>query len=89
MNDMFTNAISFNQPLKNWNVSNVTDMTLYVLLVPLFFNQPLDHWTRWNVSNVTDMEGDVLRVHVIIQPIFCHAKHLGSLVMLLVTGSRV
>jgi surface protein len=26
MNDMFLGATSFNQPLNNWNVSNVTDM---------------------------------------------------------------
>ena len=48
---MFGGATSFNQPLNNWNVSNVT------LMYCMFngassFNQALD---KWNVSNVTNM----------------------------------
>jgi surface protein len=44
-------ATNFNQPLNNWNVSNVTDMK-YMCKGSTRFNQPLDNW---NVSNVTYM----------------------------------
>ena len=46
-------AVSFNQPLNNWNVSNVTDMRR-MFCAAESFNQPLNNW---NVSNVEDMEG--------------------------------
>ena len=48
---MFCNASSFNQPLNNWDVSNVTDMS-YMFEGATSFNQPLNNW---NVSNVEDM----------------------------------
>ena len=40
-------ARSFNQPLNNWNVSNVTDMSLMFYSAESF-DQPL---TDWDVSN--------------------------------------
>ena len=51
MRRMFGGCWEFNQPLNNWDVSNVINMQ------EMFqgcwkFNQPLDNW---NVSNVTDM----------------------------------
>ena len=46
MNDMFSGATSFNEPLNNWNVSNVTDMDR-VFEDATSFNQPLN---KWNVS---------------------------------------
>ena len=49
--DEETGATSFNQPLNNWNVSNVTTMGLR-FQDATSFNQPLNNW---NVSNVTDM----------------------------------
>ena len=53
MDEMFYYALSFNQPLNNWNVSKVTDME-EMFWIATSFNQPLDNW---NVSNVTDMVG--------------------------------
>ena len=50
---MFKNAESFNQPLNNWNVSNVTDVER-MFWGARSFNQPLN---KWNVSNVTNMVG--------------------------------
>lgn len=51
----FLNCPSFNQPLNNWDVSNVTDMLGMfagsVNATPVF-NQPLNNW---DVSNVTNM----------------------------------
>ena len=41
--------VCFNQPLNNWNVSNVTDMNR-MFHGAILFNQLLN----WNVSNVTD-----------------------------------
>ena len=38
--DMFANAISFNKPLNNWDVSNVKDMS-YMFHEASSFNQPL------------------------------------------------
>ena len=48
---MFHATESFNQPLDNWNVSNVTNMR-EMFLHATSFNQPLNNW---DVSNVTDM----------------------------------
>ena len=44
-------ARSFNQPLNDWNVANVTKMNA-MFAEARAFNQPLNDW---NVSNVTDM----------------------------------
>ena len=59
--DMYAmfNATSFNQPLNNWNVSNVTDMWC-MFRHATSFNQPLNNW---NVSNdVTETEGILPRL---------------------------
>ena len=48
---MFHGTI-FNQPLNNWNVSNVKDMG-FLFWCNEKFNQPLNNW---DVSNVTSME---------------------------------
>ncbi len=45
---MFRDAISFNQPLENWNVYNVTDMFI-MFWGASSFNQPLNNW---NVSHI-------------------------------------
>ena len=67
LQNVFKNACSFNSPIENWDVSNVTTMekTFWMpgcmpqerggrfktLIFPTF-NQPLE---KWDVSNVTDM----------------------------------
>ena len=53
---MFNSADSFNQPIGDWNVSNV------VLMSGMFeeassFNQPIGNW---DVSNLNEMEMDAL-----------------------------
>ena len=55
MENMFEleGAVSFNQPLNKWNVSNVKIM-YRMFAGARSFNQPLNNW---NVSNVEDMEG--------------------------------
>ena len=50
---MFYGARSFNQPLNEWNVSNVTTWSS-MFDGASSFNQPLN---EWNVSNVTTMHG--------------------------------
>ena len=51
MSGLFYNAKRFNQPINDWDTSNVTDMS------ELFygaerFNQPLDKWDISKVSNI-------------------------------------
>ncbi|MFD2568059.1 BspA family leucine-rich repeat surface protein [Pseudotenacibaculum haliotis] len=48
---MFAYCSSMNQPLNNWDVSNITDMR-FMFYYATSFNQPLD---QWDVSNVTRM----------------------------------
>jgi surface protein len=48
---MFEGATSFNQPLAEWNVSSVTDMS-YMFDGATSFNQPL---ADWNVLTATDL----------------------------------
>jgi len=50
---MFYNALSFNQPLNNWDVSSVTEM-MDMFYGAEAFNQPLNNW---DVSSVTTMQG--------------------------------
>ena len=52
MEYMFESAKSFNQPINNWDVSNVKYMS-GMFANAISFNQPLNNW---NVSNVTDVE---------------------------------
>ena len=52
MSNMFSIARSFNQPIGNWNVSNVTNMS-GMFFKAKSFNQPIG---KWNVSNVTNMK---------------------------------
>ena len=61
---MFNGASSFNQPLNNWNVSNVKEMGY--MFGDAGFNQPLNNW---DVSNVTDMGGMFLRARSFNQPL--------------------
>ena len=51
MFDMFSGARAFNQPLANWDVSSVTDMS-NMFHFAVSFNQPLD---AWDLSSATDM----------------------------------
>lgn len=43
MEDMFHNATSFNKPLNDWDVSNVTSM-LNIFCRATNFNQPINGW---------------------------------------------
>ena len=43
MSYMFYNCKEFNQPLNNWDVSNVEDMS-YMFYNCKEFNQPLNKW---------------------------------------------
>ena len=45
MTSMFNGASSFNQPLNNWDVSNVTDMH-EMFCEAISFNQPLNNGTE-------------------------------------------
>ncbi len=51
LSDMFADAIAFNQPLSNWDVSKVTD-TSGMFWAAMQFDQPLNNW---DVSHVTNM----------------------------------
>ena len=78
MSHMFQGASAFNQPIENWDVSSVTDMsymfakkddelfTAFDDSSPSVFNQPLNNW---NVSNVTDMSYMFWRSKAFDQPL--------------------
>jgi surface protein len=52
MQDTFNQCINFNQPLNNWDVSNVVDMN-GMFYGATIFNQYIGNW---NVSKVTKMD---------------------------------
>ena len=54
---MFANALAFNQPLGDWDVSNVTNMSYmfyadYINLTS--FNQDISSWSVDGVTNCAD-----------------------------------
>ena len=51
MSVMFRDAGAFNQDIRNWDVSNVTEMR-YMFNEASLFNQDIGNW---DTSNVTDM----------------------------------
>ena len=55
MSELFLCYEGFNQPIGNWDVSNVTNMSLmfYGECASHLFNQNI---SQWNVSNVTNMQ---------------------------------
>jgi len=59
------NTSSFNQPIGNWDVSNVTDME-GMFRYANAFNQDL---SNWDVSNVIDMNGMFYEAYAFNQPI--------------------
>ena len=64
MAEMFAYADAFNQPIGNWNVSNVMDMSGMFLATS--FNQPIGNW---NTSNVKYMDSMFEKASAFNQPI--------------------
>jgi surface protein len=62
---MFQEAHSFNQPIGNWNVSNVTSLVA-TFIAAYSFNQNINNW---NVSNVNDMYGTFAYCNEFNQPL--------------------
>jgi surface protein len=62
---MFYEAVEFNKPIGNWNVSKVTTMAEMFSRADVF-NQPIENW---DVSNVRDMEGMFCEAYRFNKPI--------------------
>ncbi len=62
---MFSENLTFNQPIGNWNVSSVTSMHL-MFNNATTFNQPIGNW---NVSNVSNMSAVFANTSAFNQPI--------------------
>ena len=54
MREMFAHATAFNQPLNNWDTSNVTFMSS-MFHSARAFNQPLNNWDIHHVIDMADM----------------------------------
>jgi len=54
MEHMFQYASSFNQPLNNWHICNVTNMSL-MFNNAISFNQLLDNWDTSKISKFDNM----------------------------------
>ena len=54
MQDMFSNARTFNQPIRSCDVSNVENMGS-MFFFAIVFNQPIGSWDTSNVDNMQDM----------------------------------
>lgn len=54
MNQVFSDALSFNQPIGMWNTDNVTSM-ISAFSNARSFNQPLNNWNVRKVTNFTSM----------------------------------
>lgn len=59
MAQMFEGASRFNQPLNDWNVSKVKDVSK-MFCKAAGFNQPLNDWNVSNVENMVQMFDDAL-----------------------------
>jgi len=54
MYGMFSHhAISFNQPIGNWNMSAVTNVN-GMLCGASSFNQPIDNWQNWQIRTIKE-----------------------------------
>ncbi|HIP02613.1 MAG TPA: BspA family leucine-rich repeat surface protein [Campylobacterales bacterium] len=57
MSRLFYEQRDFNQPIGNWDVSNVTHMNSMLYGLGMIFNQPIGNW---NVRKVTNMSFHIL-----------------------------
>jgi surface protein len=69
MNNMFRQALVFNQNIGNWNVSSVTNMNNMFERASAFNNGGSPDINNWNTSNITDMGFMFDRASVFNQPI--------------------
>ena len=65
LDNMFNNALAFNQPIGVWNVSNVTSM-IQTFYRADTFNQPIGNW---DVSKVTTMDAMFWTAKAFNQPL--------------------
>lgn len=59
MSSLFQGNATFNQPIGNWDTSNVTNMYFMFAgapinqpAVPVAFNQDISHWNTGKVTNM-------------------------------------
>ena len=76
MAGMFSNALTFNRDVSNWNMTKVTN-TSFMFNNATAFNQPLANWERITVGNVSTI-GNITNMQSMFQSASTFNQNIGN-----------